>query len=165
MSWQHPADAVGNLVQQRARWSLTLLHNPCLHSLYLCGPEHYLTLYSLLVSSDKGLPLEPFPSWQGLDSLLACLHLKQPDPVLHVTPLVWLVSLSFPASFWLPYYTPSYIPCLYLCPFPSTIHSTLKMEAACSSKALASYHSTTQCHNPDKLDLYMWLFSYFTALY
>jgi hypothetical protein len=32
-------------------------------------------------------------------------------------------------------------------------HFTLKMEAAQISEMLVSYHSTTQCHNPEELDM------------
>jgi hypothetical protein len=55
----------------------------------------------------------------------------------------------FLASYWLLDSALLYTPCLYLCPFLSTIHLTLKMEAARSSKALASYHSITQHNNPE----------------
>jgi len=42
----------------------------------------------------------------------------------------------------------------YICaPFPSTIHFTLKMEAARSSETLVSYCNTTQHHNPEDLDM------------
>jgi len=37
--------------------------------------------------------------------------------------------------------------------FPSAIHSTLKMEAARSSKMMVSYHITTQCQNQENYDL------------
>jgi hypothetical protein len=39
------------------------------------------------------------------------------------------ISLPLLASYWLLDSTLSYIPCPYLCPFPSTIHFTLKIEA------------------------------------
>jgi len=42
---------------------------------------------------------------------------------------------------------------LLLSLYPSTIHFTLKMETARSSKTMVSYHNTTWCHNPENLDL------------
>jgi len=35
----------------------------------------------------------------------------------------------------------------------SVIHFTLETELAMSFKMLVSYHSTTQCHDPEDLDL------------
>jgi hypothetical protein len=61
--------------------------------------------------------------------------------------------LPFPASYWLLDSTIPYTPCLYLCPFPSAIQFTLKMEAARSSEMLVSYHITTWHHNTEDHDL------------
>jgi hypothetical protein len=73
--------------------------------------------------------------------------------VYNITSLLLLVSLSFPASYWLLDCASSYIPCLFLCSFPSTIHFTLKMEAARSSEMSVSYCNTTWHHIPEDLDL------------
>jgi hypothetical protein len=42
--------------------------------------------------------------------------------------------------------------CTYV-PLPSTIHFSLKMEAARSSRMSVSYHNTTWQQNPEDLDL------------
>jgi len=86
-------------------------------------------------------------------------------PFLPVAALSSISLNSFPADSVtiLPHFllahtdsTSSYTSCLCLCPLPSTIHFTLKMEAAWPSKTLESYHIITWCHNPedDNLNLY-----------
>jgi hypothetical protein len=39
------------------------------------------------------------------------------------------------------------LPVLYLCPFPSSVHFTLKMEAVRSTETLLYYHITTRRQN------------------
>jgi hypothetical protein len=59
-----------------------------------------------------------------------------------------------------------YTPCLYLCPLPSTIHFTLKMEAVWSSETFVPY-ITTRRHNPEDHDLnrlYRLYFEYSSVL-
>jgi len=49
--------------------------------------------------------------------------------------------------------TTSYTLCLYLCPLPSAVHFTLKMEAAWSSEVSVSYCFNTWYHNPEDHDM------------
>jgi hypothetical protein len=72
--------------------------------------------------------------------------------VHHIIPLLLLVSLSFSTSYWLPVTTPSYTPCLYLCPFASTIHFTLRCRQQGPPKHWYPYN-TTQHHNPEDLNV------------
>jgi len=63
-----------------------------------------------------------------------------PHPVHYIIPLLQVVSLSFPGSYWMLDSAPFYTPCLYLCPFPSNIHFTLKMENAIKASNLTSFY-------------------------
>jgi hypothetical protein len=97
---------------------------------------------------DWTVPQIPFSGPPNAHFLWECLTcLSSPPPMaLHrqASPIFLLVCTCICQSYSL---------LLHVGPLPSTVHITLKMEAARSFKTLVSCHNTTLCYNPEDHDL------------